>query len=307
MLSFFEAAVAVYFNKAQAADLALEDLYGLVRSGNWTHDKFYEFMREAARDVDGDGVMAAADNWGLVSETDYLFPCFWISAGINLVEKDGNDIPYFAIPGNQTFFSIAERVVSEFGIPGVFLNAQETPAILAANYGNVPVDARIAFFRNGGSLFSVGEVSEMIRLRDMPDDFGIIPFPKYTADQPQYYTRVCVGFPFVVPMTITNPEISGAVMEAMACEARNFIIPAYYESSLQQKFARDLDTVEMLDLIFDTRVYDLGDTIWCFPIRFDFGIEFARGNNTFVSFTERNEERFNRSVENAVNAILENN
>ena len=36
------------------------------------------------------------------------------------------------------------------------------------------------------------------------------------------------------------------------------MIPAYYDTVLSQKFARDEDSIEMLDIIFDTRVSDLG-------------------------------------------------
>ena len=306
MLSFFEAAVVTYFNKKQVADLGLENLYGLVRSGDWTHDKFYELAKTAAKDIDGDDKMTAADNWGLISETDYLFPCFWISAGINLVEKDNGDIPYFAVPGNQKFFDIAGQVVEEFkSKEGIFLNSQTMSALAA--YGSSSADSRIAFFRDGHCLFSVGETSEMIRLRDMPDDFGIVPFPKYTKDQPQYFTRVCVGFPFVIPATITNPEIAGAVMEAMACAARNQIIPAYYESALKNKYSRDADTSEMLDLIFDTRVYDLGDTIWCMTIRIGYTGVFTKGENIFASFTEKNADKYSKDIEKSVTAILDNN
>jgi hypothetical protein len=307
MLSFFEAAVVVYFNKKMAEDLGFEDLYDLVRAGEWTYDKLYEFMRLAIRDNSGAGAMGAEDNWGMTSETDYLFPCFWISAGINLVEKDEDDIPYFAIPGNQKFFNIAERVIMEFQTDGMLLNTQQNLSAISGVYGNNNVDARVAFFRNGRSFFNVSRLSDMIWFRDMPDDFGIIPFPKYDTAQQQYYTRVCVGFPFIVPATIQNPEISGAVMEAMACEARNTIIPAYYESSLQLKFARDADTAEMLDLIFDTRVYDLGDTIWCMPIRQDYGFIFARGENTFASHTDAREERYRDLIQKSVDAILDNN
>ena len=306
MLSFFEAAIVMYFNKKQVADLGLEDLYGLVRTGNWTHERFFEYARSAVKDLDGNGKMTGEDNWGVASETDYLFPCFWISAGANLVDKDANDIPYFSVPGNLKFFDIADRVVTEFKKEGMLANSQQNQTLLAG-YGDDFVSARIGFFRSGHCLFSVGEISEMVKLRDMPDDFGILPFPKYTADQPEYHTRVCVGFPFAVPTTITNPEISGAVMEAMACEARNKIIQAYYESALKNKYSRDADTAEMLDLIFNTRVYDLGDTIWCYPIRQDYGALFAKGDNTFASLTEKNEAKYNKAIQKSVDAILENN
>ncbi|MCL2814275.1 MAG: extracellular solute-binding protein [Oscillospiraceae bacterium] len=295
-LSHFESAVVVYFNKKQVQDLGLEDIYALVKSGNWTHNKFYEYAKAAVKDLDGDGKITKADIWGMASEEDFLFPCFWTSAGLTLAAKDENDIPYFAVPGNEKFFNIAATVVAEINKSNAGICYIEQSS----------TEERVAFFRNGGVLFSVGSIRDMVQLRDMPDDFGIVPFPKYTAEQPQYYSRVCGGFPYVIPITCDNPELVGAVMEAMACAARNEIVPAYYEWSLQNKYSRDPDTVEMLDLIFDTRMYDLGDTIWYSPIRIGYTAVFLKGEDTFVSFTEKNEQKYRDAIEKSVNAILEN-
>lgn len=312
MLSFLESTVVTYFNKKMVQDLGIEDLYGAVRSGSWTHDKFFEYSRAAIKDTDGDGTITEADRWGIASEHYYIAQSFWVSSGIWLVEKDENDLPYFAIPGNQKFFDMAEKAVTALtSRDGMFMESIEgklagystgkTP--LGSYSGESFMERRLAFFKNGNCLFSVGAIPEMIDLRDMPDDFGIIPFPKYTADQPQYYSSVCGGFPFVTPVTNTRPEIAGAVMEAMACSARNEIIPAYYESALKTKYSRDPDTAEMLDLIFDTRVYDLGCTIWSAPGT-DYTYAFADGANTFASLTEKNADKYNQTMQKAVEKIL---
>ena len=303
MLSHFEATVVLFFNKKQVQDLGLEDLYGLVRAGTWTHDKLFDFAKLAVRDTSGDGKMGEDDYWGFVSESDYFYQPFWISAGITLVGKDENDLPYFAVPGNQRFFDMAEKVADALkSKDGIYLESQK---VKLASYPGNSTEARVAFFRAGHGLFMVGAIQEMVQLRDMPDDFGIIPFPKYTADQTQYYTRVCGGFPYVTPATVTNPETAGAALEAMACSARNEIIPAYYESALKTKYSRDADTAEMLDLIFDTRVYDLGDTIWYSPIRVDYTNVFAKGDNSFASATEKSADKYAGIIEKSVSAILE--
>jgi ABC-type glycerol-3-phosphate transport system substrate-binding protein len=303
MLSFLEATVVVFFNKQMHEDLGIENLYGLVRDGTWTHDKMFDYAKLAVRDVDGDGAMTEADVWGIISEHAYIAQSLWVSAGIKLIEKDEEDMPYFAIPGNQRFFDLADRALMAFNTAGVFWEMHS--ARMPSFAGDGSMTSKLMFFRNGNALFTVGVIPEMIDLRDMPDDFGILQFPKYTADQPRYYTSVCGGFPFVIPTTISNPEIAGAVMEVMACEARNRIIPAYYESSLQHKFARDADTVEMLDLVFNTRVYDLGATIWPAPGT-DFTLAFLRADNTFASIVEANEARYNQIMRSAIEAITEN-
>jgi len=35
-------------------------------------------------------------------------------------------------------------------------------------------------------------------------------------------------------------------------------MPAYYETCIQGKYTRDFESVDMLDIIFDNRIYDLG-------------------------------------------------
>jgi hypothetical protein len=63
----------------------------------------------------------------------------------------------------------------------------------------------------------------------------------------------------------------------------------------------------MLDLIFDTRVYDLGDTIWYSPLRIDFTNVFMQGDAAFASLIDRNGERYATTIERAIDAILDNN
>jgi ABC-type glycerol-3-phosphate transport system substrate-binding protein len=305
MLSLFEAAVVVYFNKKQTADLQLDNFYDLVKNGNWTHDKLYENAKAAIKDADGDGKFTEADYWGILSEYDYLYVTFWISAGEYMVKKDDGDIPYFAVPGNQKMLDIGSRVISEINsLKGMLM---DTTHVNLPNYSSqYAMNSRVSYFSSGHGLFSVGAMSEMKHLRDMPDDFGVLPFPKYSSDQPRYYTRVCGGFPFVIPATAQRPDIAGAVLEAMACESRNAIIPAYYEYSLKNKFSRDIETEQMLDLIYSTRVFDLGDVIWYNPIRLGYSQVFDSGKDTFVSYTEKNTAAFEKAISKSLEEIMKN-
>jgi hypothetical protein len=299
MLSCFEATTLVYFNKKQASDLQLDDFYTLVRNGSWTYDKFFASAKTAIKDNNGDDKMTVDDNWGIISDQDYFYCNMWSGAGILLVEKNSDDIPYFALPGNEKFTDLVDK----------YLNTAKSKN----SDGTVGIDlkwagessTRVNAFKNGSSLFSVGVIQEMSQLRDMPDDFGTLPFPKYSEDQNQYYTMVISAFPFVVPITTQHPEIIGAVMEAMACESRNTVIPAYYESSLKVKYSRDTDTAEMLDLIFDTRWYDLGNTIWYDPIRTTYTQLFINGNTNIASTTAKKQSQFDKLIQKAVEGILD--
>jgi len=304
VLSLMENLNCVYFNKKMTQDLGLGDLYALVKSGDWTIDRFLEFAKTGTKDTDGDGKMTAADIWGMVSQNDHLYPNFWISAGIQLIKKNQDDIPYFDMVGNERFFSLASKVVETMGAnrEGIYLNVYGN---IKQPDGLVGPDAKCAFFKNGSALFAVGNIQEMIRLRDMEDDFGVVPFPKYDAAQNRYHCRIEAGRPFVIPATNQRPEIAGAVMEAMACETRNTVFGAYYEYSLQNKFARDPDTVEMLDLIRESAAYDICDTIWCMPVRVPLTDVFAGLKDTFASWAEKNTDKVNKNIDKLVGEILD--
>ena len=299
MLSVFEHTIVLYFNKKTVADLELEDFYGLVSTGEWTFDKFFENARAAIKNVSGSDKMSSTDDyWGIVA--DYGLICsYWINAGIITVEKDENDMPYFNLPGNERFFAVMEKVFDYNAADGIYLDTESNK--MPAGIGP---EAGFDFFRNGHALFALGTIQEMITLRDMPDDFGVIPFPKYDSAQERYYTRLLGGRPFVIPGTNQRPDAAGAVMEAMACETRNTVFPAYYESSLKNKFSRDPESVEMLDLIREAAVWDLF-IIWGQQIGSPLANIFKSGNNTYASWIEKNEENIGRLIQKSVDAILD--
>ena len=109
------------------------------------------------------------------------------------------------------------------------------------------------------TLFAALRIYVIDNLRDMEEDFGIIPFPKYAADQEAYYTHVDGHAPLMIlPKTLANPENAGIVMEALAYESSRSMVPAVYDIVLQSKYARDEASQRMLDLILEGRVYTLG-------------------------------------------------
>jgi hypothetical protein len=60
MLSFFEATTIMVFNKQKMVDLGLADLYGIVRKGEWTFDKLFEYAKEGIQNVSGGNIITAA-------------------------------------------------------------------------------------------------------------------------------------------------------------------------------------------------------------------------------------------------------
>ena len=60
---------------------------------------------------------------------------------------------------------------------------------------------------------------------------------------------------------MTNAENLGIVLEAMSYTTYNDIVPVYKEIALKTKTARDDESSEMLDIIFDNIYFDFGTNI----------------------------------------------
>ena len=80
-----------------------------------------------------------------------------------------------------------------------------------------------------------------------------------TRHSKPYYTHVDGRAPLMIlPKTLQNVENAGLIMEALAYESNQLVVPAVYEIVLQSKYARDEASSRMLDLILDGRVYTFG-------------------------------------------------
>ena len=94
----------------------------------------------------------------------------------------------------------------------------------------------------------------------MEDDFGVLPIPKFDETQEEYYhqvfTNACCAL--CIPNNIENTEMVGMVTEYLAYLGQEKMVPAYYDSYLQGRVARDTQSELAFNIIFSTKRYDLG-------------------------------------------------
>lgn len=124
--------------------------------------------------------------------------------------------------------------------------------------------ARGGFMADKAAFF-ICHVGTINLIRDMESDFGVLPIPKLNETQTEYGNTIQYGNAhcYLIPnRSEANNEKSAYILEAMAFyssqqyggeESLNY---AYYYTVLRGKATRDDASWEMLDLIFDTRVYD---------------------------------------------------
>ncbi len=247
---------AFVYNRDLARDNGIEDLYTTVEEGKWDFDTFRSLCEQVKVDMNGDGKMDYDDQYGFTTHYNSAV-CNWSFAfDIRYVARDESGEPY-VLPQSDKMMTAVEKLYGLFFEDGSTLYCNDS-VVKAMGYSSH--DAAVSgFFKEGKSLFAALRIYVIDELRDMESDFGIIPFPKFDADQDGYYTHVDGHAPLMIlPKTLQNPENAGLVMEALAFESNQSVVPAVYEIVLQSKYARDEASSRMLDLILNGRVYTFG-------------------------------------------------
>lgn len=280
------------FSKDQIADNGLENPYDLVRDGKWTMDKMAEQMVAVTRDANGDGTFDEKDNYGYASAIKMTLPSFWIGAGEKTITLNDAGIPSLTMD-SERFHNVIEKIFAITYDNGTRYQNK------ADDY-DIPTECKDLFVGDR-ALFMDCSLFYVAALRDMETDFGILPYPKYDEAQAEYCSRVSYFMPAVMPATNRNLELVGAVLEYINYRTKENITPAYYDITLKGKVSRDEESVEMLDIILDNRVVDLGDTLFCASVRDGFFTAMYRSNNhDLASVLQKNEASMQKAIDDMV-------
>ncbi|MHC1695781.1 MAG: extracellular solute-binding protein [Eubacteriales bacterium] len=282
-----QATYIMLFNKDNITDLALESPYDIVRRGEWTIDKLLEMSRVFTKDLNGDGVLNDEDNNGTLIINNYVRAAYTASGQLLITpDKDGK----LSFTGDTArSVEVLEKIYQLFEARDAVLCVSDQARVSGASAGMDHVTFGANVFSAGRGLFLAGTMWNVPTMRSMDADFGIIPLPKIDGKQPEYYSFVhpWAASAVAIPITSKDAARASAVLEDMAYQAMKIITPAYYEISIKTKFSRDEDSKEMLDLIFENRVLDIG---YLFDIgKMVSGLEdliYAKRKDNFTSFIE---------------------
>lgn len=228
----------MYFNKDIIAKHNLTPIYDLVYANEWVYDKFFEYV-EIAKVDDGDGVSTLTDTYGASAQVTFGF-MMTMGSGEMLTQKDADDYPALVADDNTRFVDVVTYLTDKIANnTGIYLGA----------------DADIkTLFGNGQSLFWAEVLEHAYTMRMNYDiNFGIIPMPKYNSDQQEYH-QYTTGYCTTVvcfPTTTRDADLDMAsfMVEAMAVESVETIVPAYYEICLKGRYIDDAESAAMLDII----------------------------------------------------------
>ena len=256
-LSAASRAVCTVFNKRIWDELGdRSDLYELVRSGKWTVDKFLSIAKSTNKDMNGNSEWDADDIYGLMFGRGFkgYIASFLCGSGMNFTEKNENGENEFTLYKNERGLDLVTKLVDAWSI-GNGYEYNKADSLHNATPAN--------FFENGHALFSQRVPHDIYKLRAMEDDIGILPIPKYDEAQENYCSAAWGGAVWTLSKTfdLADAEKLGVILEAMSYYSYENIIPVYKEVALKTKTARDNESADMLDIIFDTIYFDFGTNI----------------------------------------------
>lgn len=258
-LTSIDSLIVMVYNKRITDDYNLENIYDLVRAGTWTVNKFEEMCKATQADINGDNKMDENDRWGMSAYPAYWYLGFAAVNGETYVVKDENDLPKLNSTNNERLVDVFNKMLELDNDELIFFSTNNSLYTSLSEQENTA-----AYFTGGYSTFCPIALSVMPVLRDMDDDFGIIPFPLYEevdAGTP-YSGFVMGGFPYHVPSSCADPDFSSAFLEAAAYYSYEYVMPEYYNKVLLVKQTRDEDSAEMLEMMDKNRVMDMTKTHW---------------------------------------------
>ncbi len=297
-LMAFEAMWCLYFNENLLADNNLDKPYDLVKEGKWTIDKLAEYCATVAN-LNNDTSFVWDKNgscfWG-ISSLNSSPEKFLFSAGVRYTNTDANGNISFALE-NDHFYAVIDKLANLLsGSAGMTLKA-------ASSDLDVEKGGYVHVFQARRSLFLTGEVKAAQLLRDMDDTFGIVPFPKADESQANYMTNLAPQlFYLTIPTTNKNLAMTADVSEVLAHDSFEKVIPVYYNNVVEHKGLRNEESVEMLEIMRQTRSVDIGIVYaWAANLNTELTNKLFAGSNQVASVVASQKP----AVESAMEGFME--
>ena len=232
------AAKVVFFNKDLHVQYGLDDLYELVRNGDWTIDALIERSENIYQDTNGNGKYDQEDLYGY--GTHPMQNGFFVSTNTPILSRTEDGGKEITVMTDRTV-SLVERLYSWYYESG-------------SVYRSMTVDDPAGYataFATGHTVFTFGHISHAPTYYRQSDiSYGILPQPKYDSAQERYIAFACPSL-FSVPITCQNTELAGFVFEAMTYYGYFDVIPVYYGTTLKGKVADSPEDVEVLEIVND--------------------------------------------------------
>ena len=256
LISQYRFPFVTIFNKDIFDDYKQPYLYDYVDNYTWTLDKQISLVPIFHTDNGNHVQDEQGDVYGLVTNDYVCTDPYWSSCKVDILKKDENGDYTFVFDSGK-LHNVAEKLMK------LFYDTDDGTYDYKMETDNAE-QARIrTMFSEGNAAMATLRILELeaYDMRNMKQEFGVVPMPMYDQAQKEYRTLLHDQFTvFSIPNTIQSNRFEEmcAVLEAMASISYQTVRPAYYETNLRTKIAKDPQSAKMFDIIIDNIYIDAG-------------------------------------------------
>ncbi len=230
----------MFYNKTIIEKYNIGNLYLTVENGNWTWDKMREIILTINDNINLSGEISVT---GHASQTDIdtYIDIMFASTGQHYMTTGVGSIP------SVSFNSVNTNKLIETANKLLF----KDDIFLKTNNGTA-----MTSFYDGQILFYVNHLYASSWFINMNDSWGILPIPKLSVTQGNYYTYNDKSVPVMAALASgVGVEKTGLFLQALNAASYKYINDTYY-THLSNNVFRDNGSINMLDYIRRYPRYD---------------------------------------------------
>ena len=253
-LSLYRRAYATVFNKKLFTDAGQKYLYDYVEDGTWTLDKQTAMIPLFHKDNGNQVQDSSGDIYGFVTNDFIYVDPYWAACEIDIIKKN-YDGDYEWAFDTEKMYEMADKILALYYATdgGTYVETDDFAA----------EETVVNMFSSGYAAMATLciEHLEGAKMRQMTDEYGVVPMPKYEESQSTYNSQMHDGFQIAcIPTTAMGEQLDmvSAVLEAMASSSYKLVRPVYYETTLRTKIAQDPQSSEMMDMVINNIRIDVG-------------------------------------------------
>jgi len=229
-----DALPCIFFNKDMVKAAGLESPYALVDRGEWTIDKYLEYTA-AATALEGDYYAYGAQHTSAM-----LTDLFFFGMGETLTQS---------LPGQYPTLTLGSPKTADV------INKVRAAIVDTKSSGNALT--AIDSFKSGNTMFLIDRLDNFRQFSTIGVDWGILPMPKYSAEQTRYYTLVNYEEVLVFSALSTAPDYE-MTADLIACI--NIVTYGYtkdaYVKDATYFYLRDNESIRMMETVIESPVFD---------------------------------------------------
>ena len=246
--------IGVMFNTSIVEDNQFGDIYQMVIDKTWTFDEMVRMAEVASSGKEATTDHTMEEFFGISSQNDFSYYMLHSTGLTTLVPNEKGELVYNGT--NEKLIDCLEDCFNLMSNETIFFNRQGT-------VGTQEISAIYDQFGAGKSLFLIRPIEALFNLRDRTDDFGIVPMPLYDPEfDNNYHTSLnTYGARATTILSYLPKDRYQKVIDAiqvLGMQSQKLVTPALYEICLGSRLVNDKVAPQMLDIIFQNKVYDIG-------------------------------------------------